>query len=135
VNAFERFVKAVNGGDVEGVEAAFHPDFEMIVPQHPARGFVGRDQEVKNMRHLMTSHPEGRIEVKRMVTTPTEIWVQSSYLAAGLHIEAVVIFEVDLETDTIRVGHYYSDEVDDESPRIDAWIHGLGERGTSENGG
>jgi len=135
VNAVERFVKAVNGGDVEGVEAAFHPDFEMIVPQHPARGFVGRDQEVKNMRHLMTSHPEGRIEVKRMVTTPTEIWVQSCYRAAGLHIEAVVIFEVDLETDTIRVGHYYSDEVDDESPRIDVWIRGLGESRTSENRG
>jgi hypothetical protein len=83
VNAVERFVKAVNGGDVDGVEAAFHPDFEMIVPQHPARGFVGRDQEVKNMRHLITSHPEGRIEVKRMVTTPTEIWVQSCYQRPG----------------------------------------------------
>ena len=135
MNAVERFVEAVNGGDVEGVEAAFHPDFEMIVPQHPARGFVGRDQEVKNMRHLMTSHPEGRIEVKRMVTTPTDIWVQNSYHAAGLHIEAVVIFEIDLETDTIRAGHYYSDEVDDESPKIDDWIQGLGEGRTSETRG
>jgi hypothetical protein len=135
VNAVERFVKSVNSGDVEGVEAAFHPDFEMIVPQHPARGFVGRDQEVKNMRHLMTGHPEGRIEVKRMVATPTEIWVQSCYRASGLYIEAVVIFEIDPETDTIHVGHYYSDEVDDESPRIDDWIHGLGERGTSQNRG
>jgi hypothetical protein len=131
VNAFERFVEAVNSGDVQGVEAAFHPDFEMIVPQHPARGFVGRDQEVKNMRHLMTSHPEGRVEVRRMVETPGELWVQSSYRASGLHIEAVVIFEVDLETDTIRAGHYYSDEVDDESPRIDDWIQGLGEAGAS----
>jgi ketosteroid isomerase-like protein len=121
-----RFVDAVNRGDIDAVEAAFHPDFEMIVPQHPARGFRGRDQEVKNMRHLMTTHPEGRIEVKRMVATPTEVWIQNSMRADGLRMEAAVIFEIDQETDTIRLGHYYSDEVDDDSPEIDEWMQGLG---------
>lgn len=129
MNAVERFVDAVNRGDVDGIAAAFHPDFEMVVPQRPARGFKGRDQEVKNMRHLVTTHPEGRIEIRRMVETPTEIWLQSTYTADGLHMEAVVIFEVDRDTDTLRVGHYYSDEVDAGGPAIDDWMHGLGSSG------
>lgn len=126
VNVVERFVEAVNRGDVEGIAAVFHPEFEMVVPQRPARGFVGRDQEVRNMAHLIESHPDGRIEICRMVETRGEIWVQNSYRADGLHIEAVVIYEVDPATGTIRRGHYYSEQVDTGGPAIDEWIHRLG---------
>ena len=127
MNAVLRFVDAVNRGDVDGVEAAFHPDFEMIVPQHPARGFKGRAQEVKNMRQLMTDHPEGRIEVRRLVERGNEVWVQNRYRCDSLEMEAVAIFEIDPATDTIRAGHYYSEEVDRGGPEIDAWIEGLGQ--------
>lgn len=126
MNAVERFFDAVNRGDVDGVEAAFHPDFEMVVPQHPGRGFKGRDQEVKNMRHLMTTHPEGRITIHRMVESGNDVWAQSSYKADGLHMEAVVIFEIDPTSGTILLGHYYSEEVDHESPEINYWIESLG---------
>jgi ketosteroid isomerase-like protein len=125
VNAVLRFVEAVNRGDVDGVEAAFHADFEMIVPQHPARGFKGRAQEVKNMRGLMTAHPEGRIEVRRIVEHGNEIWVQNTYRSAGLEMEAVVIYEVDPATGTILTGHYYSEKVDRDSPEINAWMEAL----------
>ena len=125
-NAVLRFVDAVNRGDADGVEAAFHPDFEMIVPQHPARGFKGRDQEVRNMRTLMTTHPEGRIEVRRVVESGNEVWVQSRYTSDALEMEAVVIYEIDPTTDTILVGHYYSEEVDRGGPEINAWIEALG---------
>jgi hypothetical protein len=126
VNPVLRFVDAVNRGDIEAVASAFHPDFEMIVPQHPARGFKGRDQEVKNMEHLITTHPEGRITVRRMVEAPNEVWAQNTFTADGLTIEAVVIFEIDPETDTIRSGHYYSEAVDEGGPEISEWIEGLG---------
>jgi ketosteroid isomerase-like protein len=125
VNAVLRFVDAVNRGDVAGVEAAFHPDFEMIVPQHPARGFRGRDQEVANMRLLMTGHPEGRIAVRRLVEHGGEIWVQNTYTADGLDMEAVVIYEIDEATGTIRAGHYYSEKVDRGGPEINAWMEAL----------
>lgn len=125
MNAVLRFIDAVNRGDVEGVEAAFHPDFEMIIPQHPARGFKGRDQEVTNMRVLMTTHPEGRIEVRRVVQSGNEVWVQNRYTSDALEIEAVVIYEIDPVTDTILVGHYYSEEVDRGGPEINAWIRAL----------
>lgn len=127
MNAVLRFIDAVNRGDARGVEAAFHPDFEMIVPQHPARGFKGRAQEVRNMRTLMTRHPEGRIEVRRIVESGQETWVQSRYTAGALEIEAVVIYEIDPATDTILVGHYYSDHVDRGGPEINAWIGALGQ--------
>src|SRR5262249_16131251 len=115
-----------NREDVDGVEAAFHPDFEMIVPHHPARGFKGRDQEVRNMRTLMTTHPEGRIEVRRVVESGNEVWVQSRYTSDALEMEAVVIYEIDPTTDTILVGHHYSEEVDRGGPEINAWIDALG---------
>jgi ketosteroid isomerase-like protein len=125
MNAVLRFVDAVNRGDIDGVTAAFHADFEMIVPQHPARGFRGREQEVGNMRQLMSAHPEGRIEVRRIVEHGDEIWVQNRYAADGLEMEAVVIYEIDSATGTIRVGHYYSDKVDRGGPEIGAWLKAL----------
>jgi SnoaL-like domain len=44
MNPVLRFVEAMNRGDIDAVASAFHTDFEMIVPQHPARGFTGREQ-------------------------------------------------------------------------------------------
>jgi ketosteroid isomerase-like protein len=126
VNSVLRFVEAVNNGDIDELAATIHPDFEMVVPQHPARGFKGKDQEVKNMRYLMTKYPEGRIEVQRMVETSSEVWIENSYVSSGLEMAAVVIFEIDPATDTIRSGRYYSERVDRGGPAIDEWMEGLG---------
>jgi hypothetical protein len=125
MNAVLRFIHAVNQGDLNGVEAAFHPDFEMIVPQCPARGFKGRAQEVENMRGLMAAHPEGRIEVRRVVGHGNEVWVQTRYEASRLEMEAVVIYEIDPATDTILAGHYYSQKVDRSGAGISAWMEAL----------
>ena len=126
MNPVLRFVEAVNNGDIDELAASIHPDFEMVVPQHPARGFKGKDQEVKNMRYLMTKYPEGRIEVQRMVETSSEVWIENRYVSAELQMAAVVIFEIDRETGTIRSGRYYSEPVDWGGPAIDEWMEGLG---------
>jgi len=126
VNPVLRFVEAVNNGDIDELAASIHPDFEMVVPQHPARGFKGKDQEVKNMRYLMTKFPEGRIEVQRMVETSSEVWIENSYVSSELQMAAVVIFAIDQETNTIRSGRYYSEPVDRGGPAIDEWMEGLG---------
>lgn len=126
MNPVLRFVEAVNNGDIDELAASIHPDFEMVVPQHPARGFKGKDQEVKNMWYLMTKFPEGRIEVQRMVETPSEVWIENSYVSSELQMAAVVIFAIDQETNTIRSGRYYSEPVDRGGPAIDEWMEGLG---------
>ena len=128
MNPVLRFVEAVNQGDIDGVAAAFHPDFEMVVPQHPARGFKGRDQEISNISYLMTSYPDARIEVQRMVESGSEVWIENYLTASGFEMAAVVIFEIDQETDTIRRGRFYSEPVDQEGPAIDEWMQGLGSR-------
>jgi ketosteroid isomerase-like protein len=126
MNPVLRFVSAINRGDINGIEAAFHPDFEMVVPQHPARGFQGREQEVKNMQHLLSTYPDCHIEVQRMVESGSEIWIENHLSASGLEMAAVVIFEIDRDSDTIRRGRYYSDPVEDAGPGSDEWIYQLG---------
>ncbi len=125
VNPVLRFVDAFNRGDISGLEAAFHPDFEMVVPQHPRRGFKGRDQEVKNMSSLREQYPDGRITVHRMVENGAEVWMESGFEAAGIEMMAVVIFEIDQRTDTIRLGRYYSERVDRGGPDIDGFMESL----------
>lgn len=129
MNPVLRFVDATNRGDIDGIAAAFHTDFEMVVPQHPGRGFKGREHEVKNMQHLLTNFPDAHIEVQRMVESGSEIWVENHLTASGLEMAAVVIFEIDSDTDTIRSGRYYSEPVDPEGPETDEWMQGLGSKG------
>jgi hypothetical protein len=126
MNPALRFVAAMNRRDVDAIAAAFHPEFEMIVPQHPARGFKGREQEVHNLQYLLTNYPDLRIEVVRMVESESEIWVENHLTATGLEMAAVVIFEIDRDTDSLRRGRFYSEPVDREGPEIDEWMRSLG---------
>ena len=51
--------------------------------------------------------------------------MQNRYTSAGLEMEAVVIYEIDPASDTILVGHYYSEKVDRDGPEINAWMEAL----------
>jgi hypothetical protein len=125
-NPVTRFIDAMNRRDLEAMTGAFHPEFEMVVPQHPARGFEGRNQEVANMEHLWARYPDGRIEILAMVESDSEVWVETSFAVRDFKIAAVVIFEIDRQTDTIRRGRFYSERVDTEGPGINEWLRGLG---------
>jgi len=125
-NPVVRFIDAVNARDLEAVAQALHPEFEMVVPQHPARGFTGRAQEVSNMEYLLSRYSDGRIEILDMVDTRSEVWVETSFLARDVEIAAVVIFEIDATTNTIRRGRFYSERVDPDGPDINEWMRGLG---------
>lgn len=127
-NPVHRFIDAVNAGDIKALEAACHPDFEMIVPQHPSRNFKGRDQEVRNMDHLMTTYPDGHLELLQMVESGDDIWIESTYKATGLDMAAVTIFRIDRGTDTIVSGRYYSDAVEPVGEGINEWINSLGDK-------
>jgi hypothetical protein len=56
----DRFNATVASRDLDALACCVHPDFEMIVPQQPARGFTGHDQEVANIRFLLDSIPTSR---------------------------------------------------------------------------
>jgi ketosteroid isomerase-like protein len=55
----DRFFRALGAHDVDELRGCLHPDFEMVVPQKPLRGFAGRDQEIANMRVLFDTYPDG----------------------------------------------------------------------------
>ena len=78
------------------------------------------------MRDLMTRYPDAHIEVQRMVESGPEVWVENHLTATGLEMAAVVIFEIDPESNTIRSGRYYSEPVDRGGPGIDQWMQELG---------
>lgn len=126
-NPVQRFNEATNRHDIDGIREVLHPSFEMIVPQHPARGFKGMDQELKNMAYLFETHPDCHIETLRMVDAGDEIWVENHLTATDLEMAAVVVFGIDRESDTLLWGRYFSDPVDRGGPGADEWMKEMNE--------
>jgi hypothetical protein len=97
----------------------------MIVPQKPARGFQGRDQELRNMRFLFETYPDLHVDILGKVVAGNEIWTESHATATGLEMAAVIIWEIDEATGTIVRGRYYSDPVQRDAARIDEFLQSL----------
>lgn len=123
----DRFFDAINRGDMDALATVIHPDFEMIVPQKPARGFKGKVQEVANIRYLCESHPELVLTVLRKVRDGNEIWTETELHAPGLEMAAVTIWTVDPASDTLVAGRYYSEPVQHDAPGIDDFMQSLAE--------
>ena len=122
----DRFFVALNEHDVDGLTSCLDPDFEMVVPQRPARGFRGRDQEVDNMRFLFDRFPDFSVTVLRRAANGSEVWTETVALATGLEVAAVVIWTVDSVSQTITGGRYYSEPVERDAPEIDEFIRSIG---------
>lgn len=121
----DRFNRALNEADMDMLEGCLHPDFEMVVPQRPARGFRGRDQELANMKLLFDTYPDFAVTVLRRASDGDEIWTESVATATGLEMAAVVIWTVDRATDSITSGRYYSEPVQREAAGIDDFMRDI----------
>lgn len=118
----DQFTAAINAKDLDLLADCLHPDFEMIVPQQPARGFRGRDQELANIRALVEAYPDFHITVLRKARAGAEVWTESSGLGTGIEMSAVVIWQLDEATNTLKAGRYFSDVVQHDAPSIDAFM-------------
>jgi len=121
----DRFFAAINAKDIEALAAVIHPDFEMVVPQKPARGFRGKDQEVRNIRQLCDAHPDLVLTVLRRVTDGDEVWTETSLIADRLEMSAVTIFTIDRASGTLAGGRYFSEAVDHSAPPIGDFMASL----------
>ena len=130
----DRFFDAINRKDMDALAATVHPDFEMIVPQKPARGFKGKGQEVANIRYLCESHPDLVLTVLRKARSGDEIWTEASLRAGNLEMAAVTIWTIHPETDTLLSGRYYSEPVQHEAPDIDTFMRSLADGGGAKPG-
>jgi ketosteroid isomerase-like protein len=131
--AVDDFYSAMNTHDLDQLQGCLMPDFEMIVPQKPRRGFRGRDQEIRNMRQLFDVYPDFRVTVLRQAVNVNEVWTETTAHAEGLEMAAVVIFTLDASTGLIAAGRYYSEPVEESAGAIDDFIADLvaGEAGRS----
>jgi ketosteroid isomerase-like protein len=125
----ERFFHALNAHDVDELRGCLHPDFEMVVPQRPARGFAGRDQEIANMRLLFDRYPDFAVTVLRSARDGGEVWTETVATATGLEMAAVVIWTADAAGAVLVRGRYYSEQVQHDAPVIGEFMHGLAGRG------
>ncbi|HEY7106197.1 MAG TPA: nuclear transport factor 2 family protein [Acidimicrobiia bacterium] len=123
----DRFFAALHARDLDAVAACVHPEFEMVAPQRPARGFTGGAQEVANMRYLLDTYPDLEIRVLRKAHTGDEVWTETTATATGLELAAVIVWEVDTASDTLRRGRFYSEPVEHDAPGIDQFLRGLGD--------
>lgn len=121
-----RFFRALNDRDAESLRACLHPDFEMVVPQKPARGFQGRGQEIENMTFLFQTYPDFSVTVLRHAVSGNEVWTEATAEATGLDMAAVVIWTIDPGSGTIAGGRYYSDRVQRDAPGISEFMRDIG---------
>jgi hypothetical protein len=126
MDATDRFINALNRKDIRAVEACVHPDFEMIVPQRPARGFRGREQELKNMRYMFETYPDLTVTLLRKARVGNEVWTETTAKAVDLHMAVVTIWTIDEETDTLLGGRFYSEAVQEDAAGIDEFMHSIG---------
>jgi ketosteroid isomerase-like protein len=122
----DRFFTALGGHDVDGLRACLHPDFEMVVPQRPARGFKGREQEISNMLFLLDTYPDFSVTVLRKAVNGNEVWTETTAAATGLEMAAVVIWTVDPASGAILGGRYYSEAVQRDAPEIGEFMRSIG---------
>jgi ketosteroid isomerase-like protein len=125
----DRFFHALNAHDVDELRGCLHSDFEMVVPQRPARGFAGRDQELANMRLLFETYPDFAVTVVRSARDGAEVWTETVATATGLEMAAVVIWTPDAAGAVLVRGRYYSEPVQHDAPVIAEFMHGLAGRG------
>ena len=124
----DRFFHALNAHDIGELRGCLHPDFEMVVPQRPARGFAGRDQEIANMRLLFDRYPDFAVAVLRSARDGGEVWTETVATATGLEMAAVVIWTADAAGAVLVRGRYYSEPVQHDAPVIEEFMHGLAGR-------
>ena len=121
----DRFIAALNARDLDALAECLHPDFEMVVPQKPNRGFRGRDQELANMQYLFETCPDMTVSLLRKCVGGDEIWTETTATGTNLDVAACVIWRIDPATDTLRSGRHYADAVQHDALGIDDYMRSL----------
>lgn len=70
----ERLRAAVDAHDIDALGACFAPDYVNETPVHPARGFRGRDQVVKNWVQIFAALPDVRARLVRSAVDGDTGW-------------------------------------------------------------
>src|SRR6266581_9404430 len=81
------FVAAVATHDADRVVACFTEDCEFVLPQHPARGFTGRDQARRNWQTIFETVPDLQVSLLNSSTNDDGCWAELEYRGTRLDAE------------------------------------------------
>jgi ketosteroid isomerase-like protein len=116
------FTSAVDSHSPDAVVACFTDDCEFLLPQHPARSFVGRIQALHNWTTIFSAVPDLRVKALDVAHEGDRCWVEWEYTGTRTdgqahHMRGVTIVDVD-ETARLRSARFYVDYVDTASASI-----------------
>jgi predicted SnoaL-like aldol condensation-catalyzing enzyme len=70
----ERLRAAVDAHDLAALGACFTPDYSNETPAHPARGFRGREQVLRNWAQIFAAMPDIRARLVRSAIDGDTAW-------------------------------------------------------------
>ena len=121
----DRLTAAQNAHDLEGMLACFHEDYRSEQPRFPARTFQGVDQVRANWSALLDAMPDFHAEVLQSAVDGDVVFVEVHWTGTkvdGTPLEERGVIIMGIRDDRIAWGRLYVDEVEPESPDINAVV-------------
>jgi ketosteroid isomerase-like protein len=126
--ALRRLEAATARHDLEALVGCFAPDYVNETPVHPARGFRGRDQVLRNWQQIFAGVPDLRARVLRSAVRGNEVW--SEWEMSGTRrdgrphlMRGVVIFEA--ADGLMTAARFFLEPVDDSPRGVDEAVHAV----------
>jgi hypothetical protein len=135
----ERLRDAVNAHDTSAMTECLAPEYRSEQPNHPNRGFSGRDQVHKNWTAIFAAIPDMRLEVLRDLDDGTTSWSELAFVGhypgGSVYDErGAVIFGL-RDDGLITWARFYTELVEQGGADIDESVRQMTQPGASEPGG
>jgi len=120
-----RLCDATNAHDLDGIVACFAADYRNETPVHPARGFSGREQVLRNWEQIFTFVPDLRAELLGCATNGHTVWTEWEHSGTrpdgSTHrMRGVIIFDV--SDGLMSAARFYLEPVDAGEIDVDAAV-------------
>jgi ketosteroid isomerase-like protein len=132
-DVMERFARAINDHDLDGVVACFAEDYHDVEPAHPKRQILGGIDEVrKNWGTLLSGVPDFRSEVARVAVDGDTALIEQDWSGTRsdgtkMHLCGVNVFEI--RNGKIASGRVYMETVEEDGIDLDERVRRMAEGG------
>jgi hypothetical protein len=123
-----RLHQALNDHDLDAFVACFDPDYRSEQPVHPNRAFNGNEQVRTNWAIFFAGVPDLHAELLRAVAEGDVAWSEwtwTGHRGDGSTLDMSGVMITGISHDRIAWARLYMEEVEQESPGIDATVQHL----------
>jgi ketosteroid isomerase-like protein len=110
----ERYCRAMNAHDLEGLLDCFDPDYESVQPVNPDRNIRGRDTVEERWTSIFREVPDFSAEILRTAVAGDEVWNEWRWRgrrADDSEIDVRGVTIVGVRDDRIVWGRFFLEEV------------------------